>query len=127
MDRVTLRHLSGARAPAIETFPLDTFVTITLGRDPAATVRFDLVHDGLVSRAHARIVRMGEGELRFLLQDLNARNGTFVNRRRVRHEWPLSAGDVVQLGAGGPELGFAVFLQPTPTCSVRSRARCSRP
>ncbi len=104
MDRVLLRHLSGARAP--DAFALETFVAITLGRDPEASVRFDFITDGLVSREHARIVRIGTSGHRFALQDLNARNGTFLNRRRVADAMPLHAGDVVQLGAGGPALEF---------------------
>lgn len=113
MDRVTLRHLSGTRMPSVDVFPLDTFVAITLGRDPEATVCYDAALDGLVSRKHARIVRLGANGHRFVLQDLNARNGTFVNRRRVLGELPLWAGDVVQLGAGGPAFEFDVVPRPT--------------
>jgi pSer/pThr/pTyr-binding forkhead associated (FHA) protein len=108
MECVTLRHLSGTRAPTIEVFPLDGCVALTIGRDPEALVRFDPDRDGLVSRAHARIVRLGSSGHRFVVQDLHARNGTYVNRRRVDGDMPLHAGDVLQLGAGGPELAFDI-------------------
>lgn len=112
MERVLLRHLTGARATELDAFPLDACVIITLGRDPEASVRFDVNTEALVSRYHARIVRIGATGRRFVLQDLNARNGTFLNRRRVIGELPLVAGDVVRLGAGGPALAFDLESSP---------------
>lgn len=108
MECITLRHLTGVRASAIEAYPLDACVVLTMGRDPESTVRFAPDRERMVSRRHARIVRVGATGARFVLQDLNARNGTFLNRRRVDGEMPLHAGDVVQLGAGGPELAFDI-------------------
>lgn len=119
MERVTLRHLKGSRTSELEEFPLDEFAEVTIGRDPAAAIRFDPDKDDLVGRQHARIARIGQEGYRFILQDLNSRNGTYLNRRRVVGEMPLQPGDVIQLGAGGPEIEFdlvprpAAFLKPT--------------
>jgi len=119
MERVTLRHLKGSRASDVEEFTLAEFAELTIGRDPAAAVRFDPDKDDLVGRQHARIARLGTEGYRFIVQDLNSRNGTFLNRRRVVGEMPLQPGDVIQLGAGGPEIEFdlvprpAAFIKPT--------------
>ena len=52
--------------------------------------------DGSVSSKHARIVRTDDG---FVIEDLQSRNGTFVNGERVT-EGPrkLNDGDLVRLG-----------------------------
>ncbi len=55
----------------------------------------DLVlEDDTVSRRHARIVRTLTG---FALEDLDSRNGTYVNGRRVTARLPLRDGDQIQL------------------------------
>ena len=63
-----------------------------IGRDPDATVRID---HSLVSRRHARVSVEGD---RALLEDLESRNGTFLNGRRVESPTPLHDGDVLGLG-----------------------------
>jgi DNA-binding winged helix-turn-helix (wHTH) protein len=63
-----------------------------LGRDPGAQVRVD--HPS-VSRRHAKIVlRAG----RATLEDLDSRNGTFVNGRRLDTPTELGHGTVIGLG-----------------------------
>jgi len=65
--------------------------TVTIGRLPDNTVSID---NPAVSARHARILREGD---RFIVEDLESRNGTFVNEDRVmRHA--LSHGDVVRVG-----------------------------
>jgi hypothetical protein len=56
----------------------------------------------------------------FAILDLAARNGTFVNRRRVTGKALLQPGDVVQLGAGGPEFQFDVVAEDriTPAAPI---------
>lgn len=115
MDCVSLQHLRGSRQSACDTFALDTGTSLLLGRDPAADVSFDPVVDDLVGRQHARISRDAHHALDYRLHDLGARNGTFVNRRRVIGDVPLRSGDVIQLGAGGPELLFQVTAQQSDT------------
>lgn len=49
-----------------------------LGRHPECEVRLDV---GAVSRQHAQIVRVGDGE--FFVEDLQSRNGTYVNNQLI--------------------------------------------
>jgi len=53
------------------------------------------LHDEGVSRAHARIVVHGD---EIFIEDLDSRNGTFVNGERVRGRAPLADGDKIQVG-----------------------------
>lgn len=65
--------------------------TIVIGRDPACEF---LVDSDVISRKHARI------EKRFdtvILHDLGSKNGTYVNREKVK-EKRLQDGDIVHLG-----------------------------
>ena len=64
-------------------------VTI-IGRDPAADLALP---SEAVSRQHVRVTKTEEG---FLLEDLWSRNGTFVNRRRVRRQ-VLKEGDRIDV------------------------------
>lgn len=118
MERVVLRHLKGSKASQLEEFPLEGFGELIIGRDPNAGVRFDPDKDDLVGRQHARIARDPAEPQRFVLTDLNSRNGTFLNKMRVVGDRPLQPGDVIQLGAGGPELQFD--LDPLPAMYVKA-------
>ncbi|MDZ4674579.1 MAG: trypsin-like peptidase domain-containing protein [Gemmatimonadota bacterium] len=118
MERVILRHLKGSRSGAVEEFPLASVTELTLGRDPMAQVRFDPDQDDLVGRQHARIAKDSKDASRFTVTDLNSRNGTFLNKLRVVGTIPLVPGDVIQLGAGGPELQFD--LDPLPAAYVKA-------
>ena len=64
----------------------------TIGRLPSNTI---CVGDGSVSSNHARILRTPEG---FVLEDLQSRNGTFVNGERVEGKRLLTDGDLIRLG-----------------------------
>lgn len=60
-------------------YPLDG--SLVLGRSPDCDIR---VHDILASREHCGVEREGDG---WVLVDLNSRNGTTVNGRRIsRHQ-----------------------------------------
>lgn len=118
MERVVLRHLKGSKASQLDEFPLEQFAELTLGRDPTSGVRFDPEKDDLVGRQHARITRDPKEPYRFILSDLNSRNGTFLNKQRVTGDRPLQPGDVIQLGAGGPELQFDI--DPLPASLVKA-------
>jgi FHA domain len=64
---------------------------VTIGRQPDNTVSVD---NPAVSARHARVARDGDG---FVVEDLESRNGTFVNGARItRHA--LRHGDVVLVG-----------------------------
>lgn len=61
----------------------------------------------IISRRHAMIQRKNN---QFLLYDLNSRNGTFVNGKRISAQEPyvLKPGDVVEFGSGGVKLTFSM-------------------
>ncbi len=106
--RVVLRHLAGSRAGQTDEFPLGSWQALTIGRDAGCEVKYDPEREDLVSRQHCRIEAAPAEPPSFTLTDLGSRNGTFLNRQRVFSAVRLSPGDVVQLGAGGPEIEFLV-------------------
>lgn len=118
MERVVLRHLKGSKAGETEEFPLAYTKELVLGRDLAAQVRFDPDRDDLVGRLHARLVQDPKDPYRFELVDLESRNGTFLNRQRISGAAAIQPGDVIQLGAGGPEVQFD--LEPRPAHLVKA-------
>jgi hypothetical protein len=112
MDRILIRHLSGARAGQVDEFPAAETSEILVGRDPDAAVCFDPSREDLVSRQHVKIVRDPESPSEFAVVDLQSRNGTFLNRQRVYAPARLTHNDVIQLGPAGPEFRFE--LDPPP-------------
>lgn len=102
---ISIRHISGSRATEVEVIPLGAHRELIIGRAASAAVRFDPRSDRHVGRYHARIIWSDDDKpMRFVLTDLRSRNGTFVNGLRVKERVALSPGDVVRLGASGPEL-----------------------
>ncbi len=118
MERIILRHLKGSKASQVEEFPAAQFAELTFGRDPSSQVKFEPEKDDLVGRQHARIARDPSDQSKFTLMDLNSRNGTFLNKSRIVGSMPLNPGDVIQLGAGGPEIEFD--LDPRPAGQVKA-------
>jgi pSer/pThr/pTyr-binding forkhead associated (FHA) protein len=85
---------------------------VTIGRDPVN----DLVlpDDSKVSRSHAELSRR-DGQ--WILVDLESRNGTFVNGRRVgRH--PLRDGDRIEFGGTVLTFGSQQDANATEVASV---------
>lgn len=64
----------------------------TIGRAPESTIT---IADGSVSSRHARILRTPQG---FVIEDLQSRNGTFVNGERVTEKRQLADGDLIRVG-----------------------------
>jgi len=64
----------------------------TIGRTPDNGI---VVPDGSVSSKHARIERTPEG---FAVEDLQSRNGTFVNGEKLEGKRLLADGDLIRLG-----------------------------
>ncbi len=118
MERIVLRHLSGSKANQVEEFPLAHFRELMFGRDPSASVKYDPNVDDLVGRQHAKITQDPSDPNQFVINDLNSRNGTFVNRQRIGGSARISPGDMVQFGAGGPEFQFDV--EPRPQVDMRA-------
>ncbi len=79
-----LRALQGSNPGQL--FPLEAEQAI-LGRHPECDI---VLESGAVSRHHARILAM-DGE--FFVEDMNSRNGTFVNGRAVEGRQRLDEGD----------------------------------
>ncbi len=52
--------------------------------------------DGMVSREHCTILLEGK---RFVIKDLDSRNGTWVNGRRIKNRKTLKSGDIIQIGS----------------------------
>ena len=73
----------------------------TLGRDPGATVTFSGDDARVVSTRHAELRHQDGG---WVLVDLESRNGSYLNGRRVQGQSPVAAGDEIRLGETGPRL-----------------------
>jgi len=67
--------------------------TVTIGRDLSNEIQFDNM--GLVTGKHAEITRTSGGQS--YISDLNSRNGTFVNGRRIHDNYQLAFGDVIYI------------------------------
>ncbi|OHB75224.1 MAG: sigma-54-dependent Fis family transcriptional regulator [Planctomycetes bacterium RBG_16_64_10] len=66
---------------------------VTIGRAPTNQI---VIKDERCSRSHAEIFQ-SEGQ--WLLRDLESRNGTVVDDRRIKEDYPLQPGDVVRIGS----------------------------
>lgn len=104
MTRIMFRHISGSRATQVDDIALGAHRELILGRAPSAAVRFDPLHDRDVGRHHARISWSDAVPVIFEIVDLKSRNGTYVNGRPITSPLRLHVGDVIQLGAQGPEI-----------------------
>ena len=88
-DRAYLIVLAGVAVGEMYKLPQGE---ATIGRGQTCAVR--LPDDG-VSRAHARLV--GDGK-KIVLEDLDSRNGTYHNGKRVTGRVTLADGDKIQIG-----------------------------
>lgn len=78
---------------------------VTIGRGAEATIRFDAERDLTVSARHALLYLDGG---RWWIRDLESRNGTFVNGRRIVAPVALADGDRIAFGNGGPEVRVGI-------------------
>jgi pSer/pThr/pTyr-binding forkhead associated (FHA) protein len=108
MLRITFRHISGSRATQVDVVRLGAHRELILGRALSAAVRFDPHDDASVGRQHARITPMTGDPGHLMLCDLGSRNGTLLNGHRVDVAVPIRSGDVVRLGAAGPEVEVVI-------------------
>jgi pSer/pThr/pTyr-binding forkhead associated (FHA) protein len=74
----------------------DQAAQLTIGRAPGCDVC--LAWDEGISRAHARLERLGK-DAWMLVDDGLSRNGSIVNGQRLRHRRRLIDGDVLRFGA----------------------------
>ena len=117
VERIILRHLSGSKAGREETFDINQLQELTIGRHPSSSVQYDETKDDLVSGQHARITQDASDATAFTLTDLGSRNGLYVDKQRVINPVRLVPGNVIQLGASGPEFEFD--LEPRPAGSLK--------
>ena len=94
---ITFVHVSGAREGGVDRIEGDGFL---MGRGPECAVRFHAEHDRAVGKIHAEVESRNG---RYLLCDRDSRNGCYVNGRLVKEVF-LRHGDVIRLGADGPQL-----------------------
>jgi predicted component of type VI protein secretion system len=94
---------------------------IRLGSDPTCEARFD--SDALVSPAHCRLDVEPPA---IKLTDLNSRHGTFVNQQRVLGSVVLRRGDILHLGAGGPQVEFDFDGSPIPATPPPTPAKVAK-
>jgi pSer/pThr/pTyr-binding forkhead associated (FHA) protein len=64
---------------------------IIIGRDADCDLVID---DRQVSRRHARIYQTSEG---VFLEDLNSKNGSYINHKKIEGSVPINEGDVIQI------------------------------
>jgi DNA-binding winged helix-turn-helix (wHTH) protein len=81
-----------------------------IGRDDAATLWID---DSLVSRRHARIVIDESGAV---IEDLESKNGTQLNGRRIHSSTKLADEDVIMIGPAS--IVFRVFRETASTATA---------
>jgi pSer/pThr/pTyr-binding forkhead associated (FHA) protein len=74
----------------VRSYPLHRGET-TLGRSSGNDI---VLPDETVSRRHCRIYWAGG---RYILEDLNSRNGTYLNKEQIQMAF-LAPGDTIQLG-----------------------------
>jgi serine protease Do len=117
--KIVIRFRSGSRKEQTVEFPTPLAGAIRFGREAGCEVAFDPDREDVVSRQHARLEADAADAAAFKLTDLDSRNGTFVNRQRIAGTVILRPGDIVQLGAGGPELEFD--LSPRPVVAKPTR------
>lgn len=81
-----------------------------IGRGAEATVQIEAPS---VSRRHARIVVAGGAAI---LEDIDSKNGTYLNGTRIHGTAPLSDGSEIKLGR--VVLTFRIATSSTPTATV---------
>lgn len=123
--KAQFKFLAGGRAGTVET---SAKAYIGIGRHPLSDIRFDTERDLDVSTRHAAVVRRGDA---YIVQDLNSKNGTFVNGKQITGDTPLADGDVIGFGKDGPALEFHAVEKdvhdPSSPSLGRVSARESRP
>jgi DNA-binding winged helix-turn-helix (wHTH) protein len=82
-----------------------------LGRDPDSALWID---DASVSRRHARVVLAGG---RASLEDLDSKNGTLLNGRRISRKEDLTDGDEIRIGIA--RMVFRTMSQLNTTRTAR--------
>jgi class 3 adenylate cyclase len=120
MPTLRITFLNGQAAGQQQRF--DRF-PILIGRSPESSLT--IAWDEKVSRAHARVRQTDRG---LILEDVQSRNGTFVDGARLDAAFPLIKGKAI-LQVGETELqleveGVAIEMDGLPTAGKPSRELC---
>ena len=99
---IYLKHVEGSKRGQVEEFDLER---IRIGRHPDNDLTFDPAVDREVSGHHAEILCQGE---QVSIRDLQSRNGTLVNGRRINQTTMLQHADVIQFAPTGPKVIFSL-------------------
>lgn len=99
---IYLKHVEGSKRGQVEEFDLER---IRVGRHPDNDLKFDPGVDREVSGHHAEILCQGE---QVSIRDLQSRNGTLVNGRRINQTTALRHGDTIQFAPTGPKIIFSL-------------------
>ncbi|BBM85234.1 FHA domain-containing protein [Candidatus Uabimicrobium amorphum] len=95
---IVFRILSGGKEGKIIKSDLDV---IYAGRKPECILQLDPYQDLSVHGQHAKIFKSSG---HYYLEDLNSKNGTFVNEQPIKAPIQLKQGIVFRLGGDGPEI-----------------------
>jgi pSer/pThr/pTyr-binding forkhead associated (FHA) protein/sugar lactone lactonase YvrE len=113
---LTLKTGSIDQSPA-KKYILSTVENTVIGRSPDCQIALDPHEFVTVSRRHAEIKLV---DASWQINDLGTINGTLVNDLPVNNNQRLESGDLIILGAKGPEFSFecltlnaTVMVQPT--------------
>lgn len=109
MPQLVLRFISGKDYG--REIPLPSGREIIVGRISEADL---LILDDKVSRKHAKISTQGD---QILIEDLESRNGTFVNGARIKST-PLAEGDEIQIGSSRIKIVSVEKAGPSPTAEA---------
>ncbi len=107
-----LRLVSGKELEAgiRQRFSLIPTSEAVIGRDPHCQVVLDALKYRMVSRRHAVVRPLSlspDGEISWILCDLNSANGTYLNGKRLQECQQVFPGDRITLGYDGPQLIFS--------------------
>jgi pSer/pThr/pTyr-binding forkhead associated (FHA) protein len=106
MDSYFLKMISGNRAGELIPIRLGSSV---LGRSSENDVSFS--NDLQVSFKHCEIIAAPQA---CTIQDLESRNGTFVNEQRIAQGHDLKPGDIIRIGSTKLEFGTSAKTPPEP-------------
>ena len=82
----------------VSKFELNKAVT-AIGRHPNCDIQ---INDAAISGHHARVIleqnKYLEGAIEIFLEDLNSKNGSFINGKKISGRQPLKDNDIIRFG-----------------------------
>jgi pSer/pThr/pTyr-binding forkhead associated (FHA) protein len=106
IKRIVLDHIKGSKKGMFEFISLNDFRELIIGRGETSMIKYDIYQDYMLSREHAKITLDTKNPEKFILTDLDSRNGTFLNGAKLLGSISLNIKDVIQFGLDGPAFRF---------------------